>query len=207
MAALAKGAGLPPGALNVVPGEGFPTGDALSRHPGIDKISFTGSVATGQRVMEAAARTGPHDVHLELGGKSAMVVFDDVEDVEATVDWACVGVFANSGQVCRSVMGAVHGVHARMLMFVYALVVSTCGSVSGRVAAASGQDCVYCVMVLYVCWYSARVVPSVSASLPLAKHNAQSAYLGKRVPPTPFDARRCLTKDDGSEPESIYGGN
>lgn len=53
------------------------------------------------RVMEAAAKAGPHDVHLELGGKSSMIVFDDVEDVEATVDWACVGVFGNSGQVCR----------------------------------------------------------------------------------------------------------
>lgn len=51
--------------------------------------------------MEAAARAGPLDVHLELGGKSAMIVFDDVEDVKATVDWACVGIFSNSGQVCR----------------------------------------------------------------------------------------------------------
>jgi len=44
---------------------------------------------------------GPTDVHLELGGKSAMIVFDDVEDLAATVDWACVGIFSNSGQVCR----------------------------------------------------------------------------------------------------------
>ena len=53
------------------------------------------------RVMEAAAKAGPTDVHLELGGKSAMIVFDDVEDVRATVDWICVGVFSNTGQVCR----------------------------------------------------------------------------------------------------------
>lgn len=51
--------------------------------------------------MEAAAKAGPNDVHLELGGKSAMLVFEDVEDVAATVDWACVGIFSNSGQVCR----------------------------------------------------------------------------------------------------------
>lgn len=44
---------------------------------------------------------GPTDVHLELGGKSAMIIFDDVEDLAATVDWACVGIFSNSGQVCR----------------------------------------------------------------------------------------------------------
>ncbi|CAN0292788.1 unnamed protein product [Pylaiella littoralis] len=102
MAGLVEAAGFPPGALNVVTGEGFPTGDALSRHPGLDKVSFTGSVPTGQRVMEAAAKAGPTDVHLELGGKSAMLVFDDVEDVEATVDWACVGIFSNSGQVCSA---------------------------------------------------------------------------------------------------------
>ncbi|CAM9780983.1 unnamed protein product, partial [Hapterophycus canaliculatus] len=102
MAGLTDAAGFPPGALNVVTGEGFPTGDALSRHPGLDKVSFTGSVVTGQRVMEAAAKAGPTDVHLELGGKSAMIVFDDVEDVGATVDWACVGIFSNSGQVCSA---------------------------------------------------------------------------------------------------------
>lgn len=51
--------------------------------------------------MQAAANAGPNDVHLELGGKSAMLVFDDVEDINATVDWICVGIFSNSGQVCR----------------------------------------------------------------------------------------------------------
>ena len=49
MAGLAEAAGFPPGALNVVTGEGFPAGDALSRHPGLDKVSFTGSVPTGQK--------------------------------------------------------------------------------------------------------------------------------------------------------------
>lgn len=57
-----------------------------------------------KRVMAAAAKAGPTDVHLELGGKSAMIVFDDVEEVEAAVDWACVGIFSNSGQVCRRVL-------------------------------------------------------------------------------------------------------
>ncbi|CAM9627093.1 unnamed protein product [Ascophyllum nodosum] len=102
LASLAAAAGFPPGALNVITGEGFPTGDALSRHPQLDKVSFTGSVPTGKRVMEAAAKAGPTDVHLELGGKSAMIVFDDVEDVRATVDWICVGVFSNTGQVCSA---------------------------------------------------------------------------------------------------------
>eukprot|EP00904_Undaria_pinnatifida_P003514 jgi/Undpi1/13163/HiC_scaffold_8.g02825.m1 len=102
LAGLAEAAGFPPGALNVVTGEGFPTGEALSNHPGLDKISFTGSVPTGQRVMEAAAKAGPTDVHLELGGKSSMIIFDDVEDVRAAVDWACVGIFSNTGQICSA---------------------------------------------------------------------------------------------------------
>ncbi|CAN0270524.1 unnamed protein product [Pylaiella littoralis] len=101
MAALAEAAGLPAGALSVLTGEGSPAGASLSAHPGVDKVSFTGSVPTGQKVMAAAAG-GPAGVHMELGGKSAMIVFDDIEDIDATVDWICVGIFFNSGQVCSA---------------------------------------------------------------------------------------------------------
>eukprot|EP00903_Cladosiphon_okamuranus_P008338 g8021.t1 len=101
MAGLAEAAGLPAGALNVLTGEGVPAGSTLSAHPGLDKVSFTGSVPTGQKVMAAAA-AGPAGVHMELGGKSAMIVFDDIEDIDATVDWICVGIFFNSGQVCSA---------------------------------------------------------------------------------------------------------
>src|SRR3546814_17936874 len=60
-------------------------GQALSEHPDVDFVSFTGSVRTGQNIMRAAATTGPRGVSLELGGKSSMIVFDDV-DIDATVD-------------------------------------------------------------------------------------------------------------------------
>lgn len=81
---IAQEAGIPAGALNIVPGLGNVTGQALAEHEDVDFVSFTGSVRTGQHIMRAAATTGPRGVSLELGGKSSMIVFDDV-DVEATV--------------------------------------------------------------------------------------------------------------------------
>ena len=89
LAELCRDAGLPPGALNVLPGLGSVTGDALSRHPGVDKLSFTGSVVTARKVMTAAAM-GPRPLSLELGGKSPAIVFDDA-DVNAAVDWLITG--------------------------------------------------------------------------------------------------------------------
>ena len=83
---LTQEAGLPAGALNVVPGLGHTAGAALTDHSGIDKISFTGSVPTAQRVMAACAK-GPRGVSLELGGKSPLIIFDDVENLEGCVDW------------------------------------------------------------------------------------------------------------------------
>jgi aldehyde dehydrogenase (NAD+) len=77
---LIEEAGLPPGVLNVVPGPGDPTGEALITHPGVDKLTFTGSRAIGERVMTAAAR-GVKRVSLELGGKSPLIVFPDAPDV------------------------------------------------------------------------------------------------------------------------------
>ena len=76
-AELALEAGLPPGVLNVVPG-GAEAGDALVRHPGVDKVSFTGGTATARQVMAAAAET-LKPLALELGGKSANVVFPDAD--------------------------------------------------------------------------------------------------------------------------------
>jgi aldehyde dehydrogenase (NAD+) len=78
MAELCEEAGLPPGVLNVVTGPPDPTGEALITHPGIDKITFTGSRAVGTRMMEAAAQ-GIVRVSLELGGKSPNLIFDDVD--------------------------------------------------------------------------------------------------------------------------------
>jgi len=97
LADLADGAGLPAGVLNVVQGTGEAAGHALVGHPGIDRISFTGSTATGRRVgAQAAASIIP--VSMELGGKSPFIVFGDadLDDAAATVAQQ----FTNAGQVC-----------------------------------------------------------------------------------------------------------
>jgi acyl-CoA reductase-like NAD-dependent aldehyde dehydrogenase len=94
---IALEAGLPPGVLNVVPGY-QDAGAALVSHPGVDKISFTGSTATGKSVLKAAA-DGIKRVTLELGGKSPCIVFDDA-DMTRAVPGAAMAIFANSGQVC-----------------------------------------------------------------------------------------------------------
>lgn len=90
---------LPPGVLNVISG-GHELGPALTAHRGIDKISFTGSTATGRAVMANAASTIKR-VTLELGGNDACIVFPDV-DLDATVDSIFVGAFRNAGQICAA---------------------------------------------------------------------------------------------------------
>jgi aminomuconate-semialdehyde/2-hydroxymuconate-6-semialdehyde dehydrogenase len=97
LADIAHDAGLPDGAFNVVQGIGEEAGAALTAHPGVDRIAFTGSVATGKLVAQAAgANLTP--VSLELGGKSPFVVFADA-DLDAVVKQA-VNQFDNAGQVC-----------------------------------------------------------------------------------------------------------
>jgi (Z)-2-((N-methylformamido)methylene)-5-hydroxybutyrolactone dehydrogenase len=91
-------AGFPGGVINVVTGFGHEAGAALTSHPGIAKIAFTGSESGGQRINEAAAPDFKH-VALELGGKSPNIVFDDA-DLEAAVVGAIAGIFAASGQTC-----------------------------------------------------------------------------------------------------------
>jgi betaine-aldehyde dehydrogenase len=94
-------AGLPKGAINIVSGLGPSAGGPLSLHDGVDKVSFTGSVPTAQKIMAAAA-LGPRAISLELGGKSPLIVFDDAENVEAIVDWILTGILWGSGQVCSA---------------------------------------------------------------------------------------------------------
>jgi betaine-aldehyde dehydrogenase len=94
----ALAAGLPPGVLNVVPGRGSVAGEALVRHPLVRKVSFTGSTEVGSAVMRAAADDIKR-VSLELGGKSASVVFADV-DVDACVESSLWSVYDNAGQDC-----------------------------------------------------------------------------------------------------------
>lgn len=97
---IAIDAGLPPGVLNVLTGTGPEVGEALVTHEGVDKISITGSSRTGRRVMEQAARSLKR-VSLELGGKSPIVVFDDV-DLDRAAEWVAFGIFINQGQVCTA---------------------------------------------------------------------------------------------------------
>ncbi|MDP3319979.1 MAG: aldehyde dehydrogenase family protein, partial [Bosea sp. (in: a-proteobacteria)] len=99
LAELAVEAGIPAGIFNVVQGNGVVTGDALSRHPGIAKLSFTGSTRTGIAVMKAAAETGIKPVTLELGGKSANIVFADAA-IDNAVKGTVSGIFAATGQTC-----------------------------------------------------------------------------------------------------------
>ena len=95
---LAHQAGLPAGALQVIPGQGSVIGDALATHPLIRKVSFTGSTEIGSRIMSLAARDVKR-VSLELGGKSPNVVFADA-DIEQAATSSPMSVFANTGQDC-----------------------------------------------------------------------------------------------------------
>lgn len=97
---LALAAGIPAGVLNVVPGFGTSAGAALVRHPDVDKITFTGSPLVGRQILQGAAGNLKR-VTLELGGKSANIIFADA-DLGAAVKAAASGIFFNSGQVCSA---------------------------------------------------------------------------------------------------------
>lgn len=96
---LAAEAGIPPGVFNVIPG-GNETGQALVEHPDVRMISLTGSTATGKRVMETAAKTLKR-VHLELGGKAPVIIFDDA-DIQAAAEKTTMAATFNSGQDCTA---------------------------------------------------------------------------------------------------------
>lgn len=100
LAEITSGAGLPAGVFNLVTGFGPEAGAPLANHPRLRKLAFTGSVPTGRGVMAASAQH-IKNVSLELGGKSPLVVFDDV-DLEAAVEWTMFGIFWNQGQVCSA---------------------------------------------------------------------------------------------------------
>lgn len=100
MADIMHQAGFPPGAFNVVCGGGPTVGAQLVRHPGVDKIAFTGSTAVGQEIMREAAATVKR-VTLELGGKSPNIVFADA-DLKAAVRGAHNGIFYGKGEVCAA---------------------------------------------------------------------------------------------------------
>lgn len=110
LARLIQEAGFPPGVVNVVTGLGSEAGAALAAHPGLDKITFTGSTTTGTQVALAAARNVTKAT-LELGGKSPQILFADA-DLNAAVPGIAGSIFLNSGQVC--VAGSRLYVHERL---------------------------------------------------------------------------------------------
>jgi aldehyde dehydrogenase (NAD+) len=93
-------AGVPEGVVNIVPGYGETAGAALAAHPDVDKVAFTGSHLTGQKIIQASAGNLKR-VSLELGGKSPDIVFADA-DLETAAPGAGMAVFANSGQICSA---------------------------------------------------------------------------------------------------------
>jgi aldehyde dehydrogenase (NAD+) len=97
---LALEAALPPGVFNIVTGPGRTVGEALVNHPDVDKVTFTGSPGVGRGIMKGAAGNFKR-VSLELGGKSANVIFDDA-DLDAASKAAAAGIFFNAGQVCSA---------------------------------------------------------------------------------------------------------
>ncbi|WCM94887.1 aldehyde dehydrogenase family protein [Acidovorax sp. NCPPB 2350] len=100
LAELAIEAGVPPGLFNVVQGDGRTTGEALTRHPLVAKMTFTGSTRTGAAIMSACALHGPKPATLELGGKSPQLVFDDAPDLDRLAGILAGAITGNAGQVC-----------------------------------------------------------------------------------------------------------
>ena len=100
IADLALQAGLPPGVLNVVTGEGPVVGAALAESMDVDVLVFTGSGTTGRKLLEASARSNLKRVYLELGGKSPNIVFADTADLDEAAKVSAAGIFRNAGQVC-----------------------------------------------------------------------------------------------------------
>src|ERR687892_1794723 len=90
----------PPGVFNVLTGDGVPTGAAIVKHPNVGMVSLTGEVTTGKEVARAAADSLKR-VHLELGGKAPVVIFDDA-NLESSVEWIKAAGYFNSGQDCTA---------------------------------------------------------------------------------------------------------
>ena len=93
-------AGLPPGTLNTVTGNGRTTGQALARHMDVDVLTFTGSGNTGRQLLEYSAQSNMKRVYQELGGKSPNIIFSDTDNLEEAAKVSAMGIFRNSGEVC-----------------------------------------------------------------------------------------------------------
>lgn len=102
LARLFTEAGGPPGVFNVVNGVGEVAGQALARHGGVAKISFTGSTEVGKKMLVYAGESNMKRVGLECGGKSPQIFLDDLPDLGIAADAAAAGIFSNTGQVCNA---------------------------------------------------------------------------------------------------------
>ncbi|EAL63182.1 aldehyde dehydrogenase [Dictyostelium discoideum AX4] len=102
LAELIKEVGFPPGVVNVVCGLGSVVGDAMSSHMKINKIGFTGSTKVGKMVQNSATNSNLKHCSLELGGKSPIIIFNDVEDLDLAVIHSFHGLFWNAGQCCSA---------------------------------------------------------------------------------------------------------
>ncbi|KAF9671531.1 hypothetical protein SADUNF_Sadunf12G0057200 [Salix dunnii] len=100
LAEVCREVGLPPGVLNILTGLGTEAGAPLASHPHVDKVAFTGSTATGSRIMASAAQM-IKPVSMELGGKSPIIVFEDV-DLDKAAEWTLFGCFWTNGQICSA---------------------------------------------------------------------------------------------------------
>jgi acyl-CoA reductase-like NAD-dependent aldehyde dehydrogenase len=99
---LGSEAGLPDGVFSVVPGFGPTAGAALGRHMDVNKLTFTGSTEVGRYFLGYAAESNMKPVSLELGGKSPVIVFDDVRDMDYVASVVAAGIFYNQGQTCNA---------------------------------------------------------------------------------------------------------
>ena len=102
LAAVAAEAGLPEGVLNVLPGQGMYVGEPLALHMDVDVLAFTGSTATGAKLLQYAGRSNMKRVWLECGGKSPHLVFADAPDLDAAAKGVAQGIFFNQGEVCTA---------------------------------------------------------------------------------------------------------
>jgi aldehyde dehydrogenase (NAD+) len=125
-------AGIPEGVVNVVTGSGEVAGAALAAHPAVDKVAFTGSVATGREIVMASAGNLKR-LTLELGGKSPNIVLDDA-DLDVAIPGAALAIFANSGQVCSA--------GSRLLVGerVYETVVEGVAELASQIRVGNGVD-------------------------------------------------------------------
>ncbi len=102
VAELGVRAGLPPGVLNVLSGDGVVVGRRLGEHPDVDVLTFTGSTEVGRHFLRYSADSNLKRVYLELGGKSPNIVFSDAPDLEQAADMAAWAIFFNSGEMCTA---------------------------------------------------------------------------------------------------------